>query len=69
MKIDDHKMRPGQSVWVATANERERIQSAFGGYKRLHKSPLVVKTRKVDASDPRGAGFRIWFLSEDALTL
>ena len=56
------------SVHVATDRERRNLLIAFKYWaKHIAKKPhRYVISRKVDETDPDGAGFRIWFKSKKA---
>jgi len=62
----------GTSVHVETSAERGRVMSAFKDYTtRTGKGHLYAMSHKVDATDPRGEGYRVFFRSriEDSPTI
>lgn len=63
-KYDFARLRPGASWHVDTDKERTRVLAAFTYWaKNIRKIQAKATSLKVDASDPDGPGYRIWFLS------
>ena len=64
-RYDFDKLRPGASWHVQTNAERLRILSAFKYWAaNIKKVPARATSLKVDATDPDGEGYRIWFVSK-----
>lgn len=63
-RYDFDKLRPGASWHVETNAERLRILSAFKYWaSNIKRVPARATSLKVDATDPDGPGYRIWFVS------
>lgn len=54
--------RVGQSFHVQTREEYQRILSSFVYWKSKNDTNLKLSRRKVNASDPDGQGYRVWFV-------
>lgn len=52
----------GASIWYPLSQSRRGLMNSFRNWKRLTGSPLIARTHFVTASDPRGAGIRIFFI-------
>lgn len=61
-------IKPGSSAWVATAQERAQMLSAFKYYVRKNgaEDRAYATSEKVDETDPDGTGYRVFFKSRKA---
>lgn len=60
------RMRHGDSMHVGkTEYERVKVMSSFIAWAKRKNSTMTATSRKVDATDPDGAGYRVWFLNEE----
>lgn len=65
-KYDFSHVKLGSSLHVSTSEERARLVAAFNYWGKYGKGKGAWATsRKVDATDPDGAGFRVWFMAAD----
>lgn len=63
-RYDFTKVRNGHSAHVATHIDRIAIMGAFNKWKAENSSPLTARSEKVGKDDPRGPGYRVFFLNE-----
>lgn len=61
---DFSKVGHGKSLWCRTNSERISMLQAFRRYEDRHHTGLQATSRAVGMDDPKGDGFRIWFLRE-----
>ncbi len=62
------RIQRGASLHVATDAERCRVMAAFKYWskQRPERRGAYATSAKVGTEDPKGPGFRIWFLSRGA---
>lgn len=65
-RYDFTAIKPGSSAWVETEQERARLLSAFKYWVMNSKNASIrtnayATSEKVDATDPDGAGYRVFF--------
>lgn len=57
-------MTNGDSVWVATVNERSTVRKLFWKLQRRGETDLIMISRQVYEDDPNGPGYRLWTVSK-----
>lgn len=60
-KHDFSMAEHGASVWYPPSQSQRGVMNSFRNWKKLTGSPLIIISRTVDETDPRGEGFRFWF--------
>lgn len=66
-KYDFANLKGGVSLWVETHADRVGVMKAFEAWKNREGSRLEATSRKVDKTDKRGPGYRVFFNArEDA---
>lgn len=48
----------GASLHIRMSKERERFLTRWSTYRKQHGLTQTITTRKIDATDPEGAGYR-----------
>lgn len=64
VKYDFAGVVHGKSQWARTNNERISIMQAFARYEAKAQTGLKATSRAVGMNDPKGDGYRVWFLAE-----
>lgn len=59
------KLEHGDSMHVKTEMEAMSIHTCFRHYRNSNQTTMKCSRRAVDHTDPKGPGYRVWFLDPE----